>query len=372
MIAVYCGTNIDKQASIHYERIIVNESMTKLNKSHFEIPEHHARMIGIWLLVICAMVFAMVVLGGFTRLTESGLSMTGWRPVTGWLPPMSVEQWQAHFDAYRNSPEYLKINRGMSLDEYKQIFWLEYLHRLWGRMIGIAFALPFTFFLIKGWLNRPLIARLSVLFILGGLQGVIGWWMVKSGLVDRPDVSQYRLATHLLMAFLIIAMALWIALDLLSERADVVSGFTKSYATLIVGMVFVTVFSGALVAGLNAGMIYNTFPLMQGALFPSEGFAMSPWYKNFFEDLATVQFQHRVLAVLSAIFVLGFWYAGRTLSPELRLRANVMLGIVGIQVVMGISTLLLAVPISLAAAHQAGAVLLLMAAIWVRHGLRTA
>ena len=174
------------------------------------------------------------------------------------------------------------------------------------------------------------------------------------------------------MAFLIIAMALWIALDLLSERANVVSAFTKSYATLIVGIVFVTVFSGALVAGLNAGMIYNTFPLMQGALFPPEGFAMSPWYKNFFEDLATVQFQHRVLAVMSALLVLGFWYAGRTLQPELRLRANVMLGIVGIQVAMGISTLLLAVPISLAAAHQAGAVLLLMAAIWVRHGLRTA
>jgi len=368
MIAVYCGTNIDKQASIHYERITVNESMNKLNKSYFEIPEYHARMIGIWLLVICAMVFAMVVLGGFTRLTESGLSMTGWRPVTGWLPPLSVEQWQAHFDAYRNSPEYLKINRGMSLDEYKQIFWLEYLHRLWGRMIGIAFALPFAFFIIKGWLNRPLIARLSILFILGGLQGVIGWWMVKSGLVDRPDVSQYRLATHLFMAFLIIAMAL----DLLSERANVVSGFTRSFATLILGIVLVTVFSGALVAGLNAGMIYNTFPLMQGALFPPEGFAMSPWYKNFFEDLATVQFQHRVLAMLSALLVLGFWYVGRTLQPALRLRANVMLGIVGIQVAMGISTLLLVVPIPLAAAHQAGAVLLLMAAIWVRHGLRTA
>lgn len=316
------------------------------------------------------MVFAMVVLGGFTRLTESGLSMTGWRPVTGWLPPLSVDQWQIHFDAYRNSPEYQKINAGMSLDEYKEIFWLEYLHRLWGRVIGIAFALPFAFFLIKGWLNRPLILRLAFLLVLGGLQGAIGWWMVKSGLVDRPDVSQYRLATHLIMAFLIIAFALWTALDLLSKKACAVSSFTSGYASMIVVVVFVTVFSGALVAGLNAGMIYNTFPLMQGQLFPPEGFAMTPWYKNFFEDLATVQFQHRMLAILSALLVLGFWYAGRTLQPEWRTRANVMLGVVALQVAMGISTLLLVVPIPLAAAHQAGAVLLLIAAIWVRHGLR--
>lgn len=317
------------------------------------------------------MVFAMVVLGGFTRLTESGLSMTGWRPVTGWLPPLSVEEWQTHFDAYRNSPEYQKINAGMSLYEYKEIFWLEYLHRLWGRMIGIAFALPFAFFLIKGWLNRPLVLRLSLLLVLGGLQGVIGWWMVKSGLVDRPDVSQYRLATHLIMAFLIIAFALWAALDLLSDKASSVSPFTRGYASLIVAVVFVTVFSGALVAGLNAGMIYNTFPLMQGDLFPPEGFAATPWYKNFFEDLATVQFQHRVLAILSALLVLGFWYAGRTLQPEWRMRSNVMLGVVALQVAMGISTLLLVVPIPLAAAHQAGAVVLLIAAIWARHGLRT-
>lgn len=344
--------------------------MKKLNNSNFSIPQERARIIGIWLLGICAMVFAMVVLGGFTRLTESGLSMTGWRPVTGWLPPLSVEEWQAHFDAYRNSPEYQKINAGMNLEEYKEIFWLEFLHRLWGRMIGIAFALPFAFFLIRGWLNGLLIRRLSFLLVLGGLQGVIGWWMVKSGLVDRPDVSQYRLATHLIMAFLIIAYALWVALDLLSEKTNLVSSFTSGYASLIVVVVFMTVFSGALVAGLNAGMIYNTFPLMQGGVFPPEGFAMNPWYKNFFEDLATVQFQHRVLAILSALLVFGFWYAGRALQPEWRKRANLMLGVVVLQVAMGISTLLLVVPIPLAAAHQAGAVLLLIAAVWVRHGLR--
>lgn len=316
------------------------------------------------------MVFAMVVLGGFTRLTESGLSMTGWRPVTGWLPPLSVEQWQAHFDAYRNSPEYQKINAGMSLSEYKEIFWLEYLHRLWGRIIGIAFVVPFLFFLIKGWVSRPLGIRLGFLLVLGALQGVIGWWMVKSGLVDRPDVSQYRLAAHLLMAFLIIGFALWLALDLLKSVQVSAQASVRFLSTFVVGLVFVTVFSGALVAGLNAGMIYNTFPLMQGQIFPPEGFALSPWHANFFEDLATVQFQHRLLAICSVILVFALWVKARQLPQNIRTRANMLLGLVFLQVSLGISTLILVVPIGLAAAHQAGAVLLLVAALWLRHGLR--
>lgn len=361
---------MDKQGSIHYERPSVTKSMTILKISDTAAHEHHERIIGIWLLCICCMVFAMVVLGGFTRLTESGLSMTGWRPVTGWLPPLSVDEWQAHFDAYRNSPEYQKINAGMSLSEYKEIFWLEYLHRLWGRIIGIAFAIPFAFFALKGWVSRELGLRLGFLLVLGGLQGVIGWWMVKSGLIDRPDVSQYRLATHLLMAFLIIGFALWLALDLLKSDRVVVSDHLRRLSTVVVGLLFVTVLSGALVAGLNAGMIYNTFPLMQGQIFPPEGFAMSPWYANFFEDLATVQFQHRFLALSSAALVIATWWVSRRLTHEIRTRANFMLGIVLLQVTMGISTLLLAVPIGLAAAHQAGAVVLLVSAIWLRHGFR--
>lgn len=344
--------------------------MTTLNITDTAQPNHHARLIGIWLLGICSMVFAMVVLGGFTRLTESGLSMTGWRPVTGWLPPLSVEQWQAHFDAYRNSPEYQKINAGMRLSEYKEIFWLEYLHRLWGRIIGIAFVVPFLFFLIKGWVSRPLGIRLGFLLVLGALQGVIGWWMVKSGLVDRPDVSQYRLATHLLMAFLIIGFALWLALDLLKSVQVATPASVRFLSTFVVGLVFVTVFSGALVAGLNAGMIYNTFPLMQGQIFPPEGFALSPWHANFFEDLATVQFQHRLLAICSVILAFALWVKARQLPQNIRTRANMLLGLVFLQVSMGISTLILVVPIGLAAAHQAGAVLLLVAALWLRHGLR--
>ena len=329
-----------------------------------------AQIIGIWLLTICAMVFAMVVLGGFTRLTESGLSMTNWRPVTGWLPPLSEAEWMQHFEAYRTSPEYLQINRGMSLEEFEGIFWLEYLHRLWGRIIGLAFAIPFAVFLWMRWVNRALFVRLTALFLLGAFQGVIGWWMVKSGLVDQPDVSQYRLAVHLIVAFLIIALGLWFALDLLAQVTQETTLALRRSVTIVVGMVFITVFSGALVAGLNAGMIYNTFPLMLGEVFPSEGFQMTPWYRNFFEDIPTVQFVHRVLALSTLVLVLAIWRLSRQSLPEIRKRANVMLVVVLGQVSLGIMTLLLVVPIPLAAAHQAGAVALLASAVWLRHAMR--
>ncbi len=329
-----------------------------------------SHIIGLWLLTICSMVFAMIVLGGFTRLTESGLSMTDWRPVTGWLPPLSEGAWQAQFDGYRASPEYQKINRGMSLDDFKGIFWLEYLHRLWGRVIGLAFALPFAVFIYKRWVNKALMVRLGVLLALGGLQGIIGWWMVKSGLVDHPDVSQYRLATHLLMAFLIIALGLWFALDLLGSPGEAAPLHVRRLSSVTVGIVFVTVFSGALVAGLNAGMIYNTFPLMLGEIFPSEGFQLSPWYKNFFEDVPTVQFDHRVLALTTFALVACVWWMCRAQGSVVRSRANVLMFAVLAQVILGISTLLLVVPIGLAAMHQAGAVVLLVASIWLRHSIR--
>jgi cytochrome c oxidase assembly protein subunit 15 len=330
------------------------------------------RIIGLWLLTICAMVFAMVVLGGFTRLTESGLSMTDWRPVTGWLPPMSDAAWQSQFDGYRASPEYLKINRGMSLEQFKEIFWLEYLHRLWGRLIGLAFAVPFVFFVIRRWVGKPLMLRLGLLFALGGLQGGIGWWMVKSGLVDHPDVSQYRLAVHLMTAFLIIGLGLWYALDILAPARDTVTVRLHRLSTLACGMVFVTAFSGALVAGLNAGMIYNTFPLMLDEFFPSEGFQISPWYLNFFEDIPTVQFDHRWLAITTFLIVVATWFAARNAAEPTRRRAGVLAAIAVVQVVLGISTLLLVVPIPLAAAHQAGAVALFACAVWLRHGLQRA
>lgn len=342
--------------------------MTAQTSPHTLSQQH--RIIGLWLLTICVMVFAMVVLGGFTRLTESGLSMTDWRPVTGWFPPMSDTAWQTQFDGYRLSPEYQKINRGMSLAEFKEIFWLEYLHRLWGRLIGVAFAVPFAIFLVRKWLDRSLLIRLSALFALGGLQGLIGWWMVKSGLVDHPDVSQYRLAVHLMMAFLILGVGLWFALDLLRTERSIVNAGLLRLSTLTTGLVFITAFTGALVAGLNAGLIYNTFPLMMGEFYPSEGFQLSPWYLNFFEDIPTVQFDHRWLAITTFVFVVLTWLQGRKMGGAVRLRANFLLAAGGLQVMLGISTLLLMVPIPLAAAHQAGAVLLFAASVWLRHGLR--
>lgn len=361
---------MDKQGMIHY-LIERNLRGAILTMSTLSIESSRtSRIIGLWLLSICSMVFAMIVLGGFTRLTESGLSMTDWHPVTGWLPPLSDIAWQAKFDGYRASPEYLKINKGMSLGEFKEIFWLEYLHRLWGRIIGLAFALPFAVFVYKRWVNKALMMRLGVLFALGGLQGFIGWWMVKSGLVDHPDVSQYRLATHLLMAFLIIALGLWFALDLLTAPREDASVHVRRLSSITVVIVFITVFSGALVAGLNAGMIYNTFPLMLGEVFPSEGFQLSPWYKNFFEDIPTVQFDHRVLALTTLALVSWVWWVCRTQGRIVRTRANVLILVVFTQVILGISTLLLVVPIGLAAMHQAGAVVLLAASIWLRHSIR--
>ncbi len=332
--------------------------------------ERSARIIGIWLLTICTMVFAMVVLGGFTRLTESGLSMTNWRPVTGWFPPLSHGEWMGHFEAYRTSPEYLKVNRGMSLDEFKGIFWLEYLHRLWGRIIGLAFAVPLAYFFWRRWVDRSLGMRLGGLFLLGGFQGFIGWWMVKSGLVDRPDVSQYRLAVHLIVAFVIIALCLWFALNLLGAQRSQVSSSLRRATSGLVALVFVTVFSGALVAGLNAGMIYNTFPLMLGEVFPAEGFQLEPWYRNFFEDIPTVQFDHRVLALTTLALVVLVRIMARHASMEIQKRAGFLLLAALFQVSLGIATLLMVVPIPLAAAHQAGAVVLLGAAIWLRHGMQ--
>lgn len=333
-----------------------------------DISRRH-RIMGLWLLTICVMVFAMVVLGGFTRLTESGLSMTDWRPVTGWFPPMSDAAWQAHFDGYRLSPEYQKINRGMSLTEFKEIFWLEYLHRLWGRLIGVAFAVPFIVFAVKRWIDGRLLVRFGALFALGGFQGVIGWWMVKSGLVDHPDVSQYRLAVHLMTAVLILGVGLWFALDLLNSPREGASTRMRRMSTLTTGLVFLTAFTGALVAGLNAGLIYNTFPLMMGEFYPSEGFQLTPWYLNFFEDIPTVQFDHRWLAITTFVIVGLTWLQARGAGDAIRKRANLLILVATVQVALGISTLLMMVPIPLAAAHQAGAVVLFACSIWLRHGI---
>ena len=334
------------------------------------------RTMAIWLFVCCAMIFVMVVLGGVTRLTHSGLSMVEWKPVTGFLPPLGEEEWRDIFRKYQEFPEYRKINKGMGLAEFKSIFWLEYLHRLWGRTIGVVFLLPFVFFLIKGWIGRRLGLHLAGIFVLGGLQGLLGWFMVKSGLVDQPDVSQSWLAAHLVAAFALYGYIFWTALKLLTPAPDAIPSPTvatlRRLAGLIVALTFFTVLSGAFVAGLDAGMAYNTFPLMEGQLVPEAMFDMTPWAVNFFENIATVQFDHRLLAIITFVAIVLLWLRGRNpaLSGRSARAVHSLAMMALVQVTLGISTLLLFVPVSLAVLHQAGALVLFTLALWTAYELR--
>jgi cytochrome c oxidase assembly protein subunit 15 len=332
------------------------------------------RAIAIWLLVVAGMVAAMVVIGGVTRLTESGLSMVEWRPLLGWLPPLTEAQWIRNFALYQNSPEYLKVNAWMGLDDFRRIFWWEYLHRLWGRLIGVAFALPFLWFLLRGGVRRALVPRLILLFALGALQGGIGWWMVKSGLVDDPAVSQYRLALHLGVAFLILGALVWTALTLIGRQAAAVPApiGLRRHAVVVLALTSLTVIAGALVAGMNAGLIYNTFPLMAGGILPPDYGQLSPVWLNAFENPGAVQFHHRVVAIVTVLAVLTLlWRMVRSdLPTQRRLPVHLLAGAVLIQATLGISTLISVVPIGLAAAHQAGAVALFGVSIWVTYTLR--
>jgi len=335
----------------------------------------HNRQIAVWLLVCCAMVFFMVVLGGVTRLTGSGLSMVQWDPIFGVVPPLDQQAWEEVFDLYKQSPEYQKINIGMDLAGFKQIYWFEFAHRLLGRTIGMVFLIPFLFFLVKGRMHRPLVPRMVALFVLGGLQGLLGWYMVKSGLVDNPHVSQYRLTAHLGLAIVIYAYMFWIALGLLPEkpRDNPAAGppGLRLFAGLLAGLVFITALSGGFVAGLKAGHAYNTFPLMDGRWIPEVIFMQEPLWRNFFENIATVQFDHRVLAIITFLGVVSLWIYGRkqNLSTQVRTGLHLLLLAGVLQVALGISTLLLHVPTALAATHQGGALLLLTVILFVNQRL---
>lgn len=325
--------------------------------------------IAAWLFGIAFMVLVMVIIGGLTRLTDSGLSMVDWRPITGWFPPLTEAGWQAAFDAYRQFPEYQKVNAGMTLAEFQGIFWLEYIHRLWGRLIGIAFFFPLVFFAIRGWLDRPLGLKLVGLLVLGGMQGVVGWLMVKSGLVDRPDVSHYRLATHFGLALLIYAGLIWVALSLIrpmvpsQERGMSIrkAAILHWSAISVCVLVLITALWGALVAGLDAGLAYNTFPLMDGELVPAEIFRESPWYGSFFDHVGGVQFMHRLLALMTLCSALWLaWQAWAAPDAPIQLRwASLLLAMwVVVQGSLGAATVLLFVPVIVASLHQASGMIL--------------
>lgn len=330
------------------------------------------RPIVLWLAVCFLMVVGMIAIGAITRLTESGLSMVEWRPLIGALPPVGEAEWRRLFDLYRQSSEYRLENPGMGLVEFKTIFWWEYVHRLWGRLIGFAFGLPLAWFLIRRRVPQGMAPHLILLFVLGGLQGVIGWWMVKSGFVDRHDVSQYRLTVHLAMALLILGYMLWLMLRLLNRETGAAPLGLRRLALATLAVATLTALSGGLVAGLGAGFDYNTWPLIAGKLVPAGLFDASPWWLAAFETPLTVQFDHRVLAYLTAAMVLWFWHGARRagIGGDGRRAANALFAMVMLQILLGISILLLVVPTPLAVLHQIGAVVLFCLALWAVHALR--
>ena len=340
------------------------------------------RAVGSWLAVWAALVLLTVVIGGITRLTESGLSITEWKPVSGTLPPLSAADWEAEFSRYRQIPEYQLHNPGMTLAGFKRIYLVEYVHRLWARLVGLAFAVPFLVFIARRMVSAPLARRLALLLVLLALQGAMGWYMVESGLTVRTDVSQYRLAAHLALALGIYVITVWTAADLLGEGPTVrrsdgptvrpgAARLRRATAGFAV-YVFLTILSGAFVAGLDAGKAWNTFPLMGGRVIPPGYTALSPWYLNLFENAAAVQFHHRLLGLGVLLGAFALWAGGRRSAPPSTRRVLGALGLLaGAQAGLGVTTLLLAVPIPIAALHQAGAVLVLTAALLALHGLQT-
>lgn len=341
--------------------------------NQFGYDNHKAMpLVRFWLYSVAFLILVMILVGGATRLTDSGLSITEWRPLLGALPPLDHASWLEAFDKYKLIPEYQQINSGMTLDEFKNIYWWEWGHRFLGRFIGLFFLIPMLWFWFRGALDKTIKPKLVVLFILGGIQGAIGWWMVTSGLVDRVDVSQYRLATHLVFACVIFTAIVWVARGYRTSDKIPKIFSAEMYFPHVCGiliLVLVQIFLGGLVAGLDAGLSYNTWPLMDGDVLPSGLLDLSPAWINVFENELTVQFNHRIVAYLLAVWVVI--YAISVLRDEYADKADMyawaMLGAVTLQVGLGISTLILVVPFHLALLHQAGAVLLLfLAALHLR------
>jgi len=330
------------------------------------------RAVGIWLLAIAAIIACMVVIGGLTRLTGSGLSITEWDPIMGAIPPLNHAQWMDAFHKYQQIPQYTRENAGMTLEGFKGIFWWEWTHRLLGRLLGVVFFVPFVWFAWRGAITRKEISRMIVLFLLGGLQGFIGWWMVESGLEVRVSVSQYRLAIHLGTALILFGAILWTALDYLRPKvANAVASFAK-WALAFAGLVYFQMLLGAVVAGLHAGLIYNTWPSMDGQFVPDGVFFFKPWWVNFTENPSLAQFDHRMIAYCVGIGAFALWLRGKRahLAGPARTSGDLVLGITGLQIVLGILTLLHQAPEALAALHQFTALALLASALWHAYELR--
>ncbi len=320
------------------------------------------RHVAAWLFACAALAFLVVLIGGVTRLTRSGLSIVEWQPLVGALPPLTQADWEALFAKYRETPEFRQVNFSMTLEGFKRIFWWEYIHRLLARLIGVVFLLPYLYFLVRKNLDRPLAWKLGGIFLLGALQGTVGWYMVKSGLVDDPKVSPVRLTMHLGLALAIFSAELWLAMQLLApkQRFD-------GFALFLPVIVFLMALSGGMVAGLRAGYAYNTFPLMNGHIVPPEVMLLEPWWRNFVYNMATVQLVHRAFFWALAVLVLVAWWRNRESAA-----GNALLLTFAVQASLGIATLLTGVPVGLGSAHQGGAVLVLAAALWYAHSTEAA
>ena len=348
--------------------------------------QHHDRQIASWLIFCAAIIFGMILLGGATRLTHSGLSMVEWKPLVGIIPPLSEQAWLETFEKYKQFPEYQKINLGMSLEGFKSIFMYEYLHRVLGRLIGLVFLLPMLYFTFRGRVRPGLMPKLVLLFFMGGCQGLLGWYMVKSGLVNDPHVSQYRLTAHLGVAVAIYAYMLWVAFDLLfaggptdrgptdrgpTDRGPTDRGRYGGWSLVLLALLFLMILSGGLVAGTRAGFAYSTWPLMGPTFIPEGLYAGNPAWMAMFEDITTIQFNHRMFAYLLFILINGFaLLVYRNVTGEYARTGAVLLMLaLSVQVILGITTLVLHVPVAVAVAHQGGAVVLLSALLFSSHTL---
>ncbi|MEI9916705.1 MAG: COX15/CtaA family protein [Methylovirgula sp.] len=336
-----------------------------LHSAHAGAVPSYRRAVQIWLWIVAALIFAMVVVGGATRMTESGLSITEWHPISGVIPPLSYDAWVAEFDKFKQIPQYRAIHSDLDLNGFKFIFFWEWSHRLLGRAIGFVVALPLIFFWLRGALTRDLKFKLVGLLVLGGLQGFVGWWMVASGLVNRIEVAQERLAAHLLLASILFAATVWVASSLSPKSAIRSEPWQRSFASTIVVVTLLQIFLGGLVAGLRAGRAYNTWPLMDGHFVPNVLMTLEPWWRNFVDNIATVQFQHRVVAyMLFALAIVQAFLAWRAIpASRAARRATHFAMLVGLQAILGIVTLLLVVPLWAGLVHQAFAMLVLLGAV---------
>ncbi|MAB48193.1 MAG: heme A synthase [Flavobacteriaceae bacterium] len=324
-----------------------------------------------WLLTGCILIFIMVVVGGITRLTHSGLSISNYKLISGTIPPMNEVEWNEAFELYKQYPEYQKLNNHFTIEDFKDIYFWEWIHRVIGRFIGLVFIIPFIYFLIRKQLSKPTIKKSIILLLMGGFQGFLGWYMVKSGLVDRPDVSHYRLAAHLTTAFLTFAYTFWVALDLMFPNKKAIDTKLRNFIRIGLVILIIQIIYGAFVAGLDAGWIHNHWPFMsEGKLIHETVYTEhNPTYLNFIEGKSGVQFVHRTLAYFVVVFILSIWYKAtrNDISKWQTKGVNSLLLVVGIQFLLGVLTLLLAVPVWLGVLHQVVAFILLSCMVFTLH-----